>query len=359
MIEKTEPEVSPILDLSTVASQATLIAVEAIASYSMNTDQFIVLDLRSDGTGNVRILLKEDGTLSPFQTMSFKEGVLVAVVSQSGNNSYEYTSEGSDNPAINFSLRAVHFLGTQYHTLDGCLEPNKQQLSEVSRIGGITDLQARYNLTNQTNDPFFELRSLSLPDALPLPPDEKNSLLPKGKTISLEEVLSLAISPNAPGERAAAIVPGIQNTSGFPEFVHASAGSHGRCFVNDLNFPFADLVRGYAYPLKKDPNGWLALVRLNNSSENESRALSVTIDRESIQVKDVDNMPHIQVNVTINSVIYNLDIPVDGGSWKNYGTKSLWVPINSAELRQSIENGYYFDLIVSAAVTKYYGEHYS
>ncbi len=363
-----------VLNPEKISAKATQIANETLDYYSSD-NQFKIEDNRKDGNGAVVVSIDWDHRVDhqhfmTFQTLEYTDDTLTRISGEYGGNYYGYYP---DKQTITMGTNMTANGNAQWHMIDCDISPNEQHLHEVSRVQVHTDLRADYLPASKNNSEGFELDSISI-IARKLPSKDIAKFLPNGRFITLEDILASTIDPYRSNQRFRERVPEINQADGFPKFHYSDIGPHAKQFARTPNRN-TDKMLGFVHPLKENPDGWLAFVRLGlENDEDVARALLVEVDRESVQVEEIDGVPTIKVNVNVDGETFSLSIPEAVGSWKektpenekratdthtdDEGRESLWIPINGEELAQSIQNGYYFSDMVNWALTAFYEKHY-
>lgn len=366
-----------VLDSEQVAIRATGIANETLGFYATATsDQYKVEDSRVKGSGIVEIFIdwwcgRDSSHYDKYQTLEFKDGTLVNVSSKCGGNWYQYYP---DEKFISFGTYMTDNGNAQWHMVRGIISPNEQNIEETTRVQVHTDLQAIYTPGFENGFEGFQLELVKLHQYLPLSNEDVAKFLPNRRFITLEDLLASAINPYQSGQRYRERVPEIHRIDDFPKFHYADVGPHSGFFVTTLDYDH-DVILGFSHPLKDNPNGWLVFVRFSKGETGTGRALLVELDRENVKVEDVDGVPTIKVQASVDGERFELAIPEAKGGWKekseetekratdrrtdNKGREWFWVPINAEELTKSIKNGYYFfSDMVNGVVEAYHSKYY-
>jgi len=363
-----------VLNPEKISAQATQIANETLDYYSSD-DQFNIEDNREDGNGSVVVSIDWDHRADhqhfmTFQTLEYTDDTLTRISGEYSGNYYAYYP---DKQTVTMGTRMTANGNAQVHMVDCDISPKEQRLHEVTRVQVHTDLRADYLPASKNGSEGFELDSISI-IARKLPSEDLAKFLPNGRFIALEDVLASTIDPYRSNQRFRERVPEISQAEGFPKFHYADTGPHAKQFARTPDRD-TDKMLGFVHPLEDNPDGWLEFVRLGlENNEDVARALLVEVDRESVQVEEINDVPTIKVNASVDGETFSLSIPEARGSWKEKneenlkratetftrddGTEVVWVPINGEELAQSIQNGYYFSDMINWVLTAFYEKHY-
>jgi hypothetical protein len=366
-----------LLDPAEVAQQATKLAKDTLDYYQSSS--LFRVETKRDRAGKEVATVSfnvafesEDPHYIPYQEMEFENGALTTSTAELEEKFYQLI------PAIDSII--LHSDNTssanaQWHLFKGIITPYHQVLTEISRIQAQTGLTAAYRPFLDNDDaPGFQLESVNLNSNSDFPLSDKDvsKFLPEGRFIPLKSLLSTVIDPfraDVHGEKVLAI----SSADGFPKLDYNLFGEHAPSFVTTLDGN-DEIISGFAHPLKDDPDGWLVFARFAKGNKFIGRALIVTVDRESIQVEERGGVPTILVNTSVDGEPFELEVPEQRGSWKEYTPENAaratitedypdidgdtqtrcFVPLTADELRNSIGRGYYFDRVVDGAVTAFY-----
>jgi hypothetical protein len=363
-----------VLSPEKVSAQATQIATDTLVNYSSD-DKFKVEDNRENGNGTVEVSIdwdhrKDHQHFMSFQTLEFTNDTLTDVSAEHGGNYYGYYP---DKQTITMGTGMTANGNAQWHMIDCIIAPKEQYLEEVTRVQVHTDLRAKYQPVSKNGSQGFELDSIGI-IGRKLPNEDIAKFLPNGRSIALDDVLASTIDPYRSNQGFKKRVTEISKADGFPKFHYADMGPHAKQFARTPDHD-ADKMLGFVHPLESNPDGWLAFTLFGQEDkESIARVLLVEVDRESVQVENMDGIPTINVKTSVDGEEYKLSIPEARLKWEEKnddnvhlatrkhkdddGKEHVLIPITADELRQSIENGYYFSDMVNWALTAFYEKYY-
>ena len=358
-----------------VSCEVNDLMIQMLGFYT-DSEEFQVEDKREDGSSVVRVLMDvnyggKKPYYQPYQEIEYCNDTVIRVSSEGGGNWYGYDQENNE---IYMGTDRTSNGNAQWHSVRCTISPQSQLLEEVTRIQVHTDLAVEYHPVMRDDILGFQSAKVSLHQYLPLSPEDVHKFLPEGRFIALNDLLISVLDPYRSNRICKERVPKIHYIDTFPKFVCADVGHHSKDFVTTLDRD-KDKVYGFAHPLKDDPNGWLVFTRFRDGESAKGRALIVTVDRKSVQVQDIEGIPTINVQVSVDGEPFQLAIPEIRGRWEeatevnlakalsthtdDEGMLRVFRQITDEELAVSIEQGYYFGDMLNAAMGEYHGKYYS
>lgn len=298
-------------EIEHVSKRVTQLSGGVIDFYKSSPKQFMVYDTHEATTGTVVSLDMYGGGekqhFEPIQTIRYDGETVVEITPDLG-----YTNHYSFDPiekVIHFGTSYVDYGNGQWHDINGTLSEDEQSLREISRIQVHTDLHVNYRLVRDGDRLGFESTDVMLHGYLPLPPEDVSKFMQKPRFIDMNDMLAVVADPcHADNSRSQSRVPELSYWDGFPKLDYGDVGPHSKTFVTTLDHDH-DKIFGFAHPLKDDYDGWLIFARFQDGKDAIGRALIVRADRQSLDVSEIDGVPTIKIDITVDGTPYSLVLP--------------------------------------------------
>ncbi len=340
------------LDASEIAAMATEIAKGAIKSYRRNPELEvcepffkigesgkIYIDEIVDFAGFQSILTSQkfefnnDGTLVSFSFLSPYKGIYYVYLEKEGYLNIQITHRiAADRPGRSFTFS---------------ISPDGTEIEETVTLNSVTAYSVCYEPRKnpETGELEFIGRGVFLDnsDERKIPEEDFQRLFPAGRSFKLDDLLNVALDPfnNCLDDR----LPEINRTPGFPVLQRGLSDKHRDEYINVKIG--SDAISGWAYPLETDPNGWLAFVVFYSKNvEENARAVIVSINKEELEVTQVDEYPTISCSVTIADEVVNIVLPITS-------------EIEVEDVQNKIPEGFFDRSILLAAMEQFHLTHYA